>query len=81
MIDRPRRLRQSPALRALVAETRLHPRDLVLPVFVADGIDAPAAISTMPGVQHHTLTSVVDLARRLIRRLCVSVCALRARTR
>jgi porphobilinogen synthase len=66
VIDRPRRLRQSPALRALVAETRLHPRDLVLPVFVADGIDAPAAISTMPGVQHHTLTSVVDLARRCV---------------
>ena len=66
MIDRPRRLRQTPALRALVAETRLHPRDLVLPVFVADGIDAPTAISTMPGVQHHTLTSVVDLARRCV---------------
>ena len=56
VIERPRRLRQSPALRALVAETRLHPRDLVLPVFVAEGIDrADGRSRRMPGVQHHTL--------------------------
>jgi porphobilinogen synthase len=66
MIERPRRLRQTPALRSLVAETRLHPRDLVLPVFVADGIDAPAPISSMPGVSHHTLASVVEVARRCV---------------
>ncbi|TQM64368.1 porphobilinogen synthase [Humibacillus xanthopallidus] len=66
MIERPRRLRQTPALRSLVAETRLHPRDLVLPVFVADGIDAPAPIASMPGVVHHTLVSVVEVARRCV---------------
>ena len=66
MIDRPRRLRQTAALRSLVAETRLHPRDLVLPVFVADGLDVPAPISSMPGVVHHTLASVVDVARRCV---------------
>ncbi len=66
MIDRPRRLRQSPAVRGLVAETRLHPRDLVLPVFVADGLDEPAPIASMPGVVHHTLTSVVAEARRCV---------------
>jgi porphobilinogen synthase len=66
MIERPRRLRQTPALRSLVAETRLHPRDLVLPVFVADGIEAPQPISSMPGVSHHTLTSVVEVARRCV---------------
>ena len=66
MIERPRRLRQTPALRALVAETRLHPRDLVLPVFVAEGLDSPRPIGSMPGVQHHTLDSVAEVARRCV---------------
>jgi porphobilinogen synthase len=66
MIERPRRLRQNPVLRSLVAETRLHPRDLVLPVFVAEGLTEPRPIASMPGVQHHTLESVVDVARRCV---------------
>ena len=64
MIERPRRLRQNPVLRSLVAETRVHPRDLVLPVFVAEGITEPRPIESMPGVQQHSLASVVDVARR-----------------
>ncbi len=66
MIDRPRRLRQTPALRTMVAETRLHPKDLVLPVFVAEGIDGPRPISSMPGVVHHDLGSLVETARRAV---------------
>ncbi|GAA5031683.1 porphobilinogen synthase [Terrabacter aeriphilus] len=66
MIERPRRLRQNAALRALVAETRLHPRDLVLPVFVAEGITEPRPITSMPGVEQHTLESVVEVARRCV---------------
>ena len=66
MIERPRRLRQNPVLRSLVAETRLHPRDLVLPVFVAEGLTEPRPIASMPGVQQHTLESVVDVARRCV---------------
>ena len=42
-VERPRRLRRTPALRRLVAETRLHPAGLVLPLFVREGLDAPAA--------------------------------------
>ncbi len=42
--SRPRRLRRTAALRRLVAETRLHPADLVLPMFVKEGLDAPAPI-------------------------------------
>ncbi len=61
---RPRRLRQTPALRRLVAETRLHPADLVLPVFVREGADRPVPISSMPGVVQHTLDSLVEQARR-----------------
>ncbi|MBD8704301.1 porphobilinogen synthase [Frigoribacterium sp. CFBP 13712] len=55
---RPRRLRATPALRRLSAETRLHPSDLVLPMFVREGIDSPAEISSMPGVVHHSLSSL-----------------------
>lgn len=52
--DRPRRLRSTPALRRLVAETDLRPRHLVLPVFVGEGLAAPKPISSMPGVVQHT---------------------------
>lgn len=51
---RPRRLRQTAALRRLVAETRLHPADLILPVFVREGLTEPVAITSMPGVVQHT---------------------------
>ncbi|MDV3220761.1 porphobilinogen synthase [Intrasporangium sp.] len=66
MIERPRRLRQNDALRALVAETRLHPKDLVLPAFVAEGADTPRPISSMPGVVQHSLDSLVAEARRCV---------------
>ncbi|GAB2455978.1 porphobilinogen synthase [Conyzicola lurida] len=55
---RPRRLRSSPAMRRLVAETRLHPADLVLPMFVREGIDEPVEIGSMPGVVHHSVDSL-----------------------
>lgn len=55
---RPRRLRSSPAMRRLVAETSLEPRHLVLPMFVADGIDEPRPIASMPGVVQHTRDSL-----------------------
>ncbi|MBN9239252.1 MAG: porphobilinogen synthase [Leifsonia sp.] len=57
-MDRPRRLRQSPAIRRLVAETRLHAADLILPVFVREGASAPLPISSMPGVVQHSLDSL-----------------------
>ncbi|MGC0365458.1 porphobilinogen synthase [Rhodococcus sp. 27YEA15] len=60
--DRPRRLRRTPALRRLVAETSLEPRHLVLPMFVADGIDTPREISSMPGVFQHTVESLKGAA-------------------
>jgi len=55
---RPRRLRSTPAMRRLVAQTSLQPRHLVLPMFVADGIDEPRAIASMPGVVQHTRDSL-----------------------
>jgi len=56
--QRPRRLRSTPALRRLVAQTSLEPRHLVLPMFVADGISEPRPISSMPGVVQHTRDSL-----------------------
>jgi porphobilinogen synthase len=55
---RPRRLRQSAAVRRLMAETRLDPAQLVLPMFVKEGIAAPRPIVSMPGVVHHSLDSL-----------------------
>jgi porphobilinogen synthase len=56
--SRPRRLRRTPALRRLVADVRVRPADLVLPVFVKEGLDAPAPIRSMPGVVQHTRDSL-----------------------
>ena len=55
---RPRRLRATPALRQLVAETRIDPRDLVLPLFVREGATEPTPIASMPGVVQHSLESL-----------------------
>ena len=55
---RLRRLRRTPALRRLVAETRLGVDDLVAPLFVREGIDAPQPISSLPGVVQHTRESL-----------------------
>ena len=53
-VVRPRRLRTTPAVRRLVAETRLHPAELILPLFVREGVTEPVPISAMPGVVQHT---------------------------
>jgi porphobilinogen synthase len=55
---RLRRLRRTPALRRLVAETSLQARQLVLPVFVREGATEPTPIGSMPGVVQHTRDSV-----------------------
>ncbi|HWV26880.1 MAG TPA: porphobilinogen synthase, partial [Aeromicrobium sp.] len=54
---RPRRLRQSPAMRRLVAETHVDAGQLILPMFVAEGLAEPRPISSMPGVVQHTRES------------------------
>jgi len=57
-VIRPRRLRRTAALRNLVAETALRPTDLVLPMFVKEGITEPQPIGSMPGVVQHTRDSL-----------------------
>jgi porphobilinogen synthase len=55
---RPRRLRMTPAMRRLVAQTRIDPAQLVLPLFVRDDIVEPAPLQSMPGVVQHTFDSL-----------------------
>jgi len=55
---RPRRLRALPALRDMVAETSVEPRQLILPVFVGEGLTEPKPITSMPGVVQHTMDSL-----------------------
>ncbi|SDD04634.1 porphobilinogen synthase [Auraticoccus monumenti] len=57
-VVRPRRLRRTPVVRAMVAETTVAPRQLVLPAFVAEGATEPRPISSMPGVVQHTLDTL-----------------------
>ena len=60
-----RRLRRTPALRRLVAEARLSVDDLVAPLFVKEGIEAPEPVASMPGVVQHTQESLRKEVRAL----------------
>jgi porphobilinogen synthase len=55
---RPRRLRRTAALRRLVAQTSVQPSDLLLPMFVKEGITEPQPVGSMPGVVQHTRDSL-----------------------
>ncbi|MEO6825704.1 MAG: porphobilinogen synthase [Microbacteriaceae bacterium] len=59
---RPRRLRSTAAMRRLTAETRLHPSELVLPMFVRESVGAPLPIQSMPGVVQHSIDSLRSAA-------------------
>jgi len=63
---RPRRLRATPELRALTTEHRLHPGQLVLPMFVREGLTEPRPILSMPGVVQHSRTSLVQAAEEAV---------------
>jgi porphobilinogen synthase len=63
---RPRRLRSTRALRRLVAETTLRPRQLVLPMFVKEGAAEPAPVASMPGVVQHTRDSLRKAAAEAV---------------
>ncbi|HEY7010691.1 MAG TPA: porphobilinogen synthase [Jatrophihabitantaceae bacterium] len=60
--SRPRRLRRTAAVRRLAGEVEVRSSDLVLPMFVREGIDEPAPIASMPGVVQHTYDSLVKAA-------------------
>jgi porphobilinogen synthase len=59
IVHRPRRLRRSEALRALVSETRLAPEDFILPLFACPGENVRREISSMPGVYNLSVDEIV----------------------
>jgi len=64
--QRPRRLRTTPALRRLTAETRLAPAELILPAFIREGLTAPNPITSMPGVVQHTTDTLKRAAAEAV---------------
>jgi porphobilinogen synthase len=63
---RPRRLRRTPALRRLVEETRVSPSELVLPLFLKEGLTEPRPISSLPGVVQHSRESLRKAAHEAV---------------
>ena len=62
---RPRRMRRTPGVRALVRECEVGPPDLVMPVFVREGIGQAEEVESMPGVHRHSPAGLVEECRRL----------------
>jgi porphobilinogen synthase len=62
---RPRRLRVSPSLRAIVRETSLEPSDFVYPMFFHAGLTEPRPIATMPGISQLPVSAAAAQAREL----------------
>src|SRR5579863_3849194 len=75
LVQRPRRLRRTAALRTLVEDAVLRPSDLVAPLFVVDGKGRPEAVPSMPGVFRFSLRDLVRECREL-RRLGILAVAL-----
>jgi porphobilinogen synthase len=65
ILNRPRRLRASAALRAMVRETRVNPDGLVQPLFVVEGKGVVQPIGSMPGVSRYSVDAVVRECREL----------------
>lgn len=63
LLERPRRLRRTAGLRALVAENRLHPADFVLPLFVVPGSGIKRELPSLPNVYHYSADTVVPAAQ------------------
>lgn len=64
---RPRRLRTTAAVRALVRENTLRPADFVLPVFIREGATEPRPITSMPGVVQHSVDSLKRTAHDVVK--------------
>jgi porphobilinogen synthase len=63
---RPRRLRRTAALRRLVEETRVAPAELILPMFLKEGLTEPRPISSLPGVLQHSRESLRKAAHEAV---------------
>jgi len=65
LVRRPRRNRRSPAIRSLVQETRLHPSDFVVPLFVIEGSNLKQPLPSLPGVFQFSIDRLIDEVREL----------------
>ena len=63
---RPRRMRQTPSIRALARETELQAHHLIQPIFVIDGEGAAEPIESMPGIERLTIPLLIDACRELL---------------
>jgi len=63
---RMRRLRRTPALRDMMHKVRLHPSNLIYPVFVDENAQAPIPIESMPGYSRLPIQNVVDEVRQTV---------------
>ncbi|GAA2619084.1 porphobilinogen synthase [Dactylosporangium fulvum] len=63
---RPRRLRRTPAMRRLVSETHVQPSNLILPMFVKEGLTEPRPITSLPGVVQHSRESLRKAATEAV---------------
>jgi len=63
--SRPRRLRKSEAMRKLISETNLHISNFIYPMFVAENIDKPIVIESMPGVYRYPVIDAIDRATQV----------------
>jgi len=66
MTQRPRRLRSTAVLRELVSETHVRPEQLILPVFIREGLTEPKTVAGLPGVVQHTPASLAAEATRAL---------------
>ncbi|WP_260983329.1 MULTISPECIES: porphobilinogen synthase [Kocuria] len=66
LVSRPRRLRATPAMRRFAAETRVTPSELILPVFVKEGLSEPQPLASMPGVVQHSMDSLKRAAAEAV---------------
>lgn len=66
LVSRPRRLRSTPAMRRFAAEARVTPSELILPVFVKEGLDEPQPLASMPGVMQHSMDSLKRAAAEAV---------------
>ncbi|MEV8158221.1 porphobilinogen synthase [Kocuria salsicia] len=66
LVSRPRRLRTTPAMRRFAAETRVTPSELILPVFVKEGLSEPQPLASMPGVVQHSMDSLKRAAAEAV---------------
>lgn len=65
MIDRPRRLRTGEAIRSLVRETRLNPKEFIYPMFVTEGKDVKEPIGAMPGQYRYSVDTIAAAVKEI----------------